>query len=78
MPQTKKLWKDIGKAHGRKHPRAPSVKWLWRENSTEAVLMFLRSTRVGCIRKLPEGREECEVTGSGDEVEEGGPGPPDV
>ena len=72
MPQTEKLWKDIGKSHGRKHPRAPSVKWLWRDNSTEAAPVFLRSTRVGCVsnrRKLPEGREECEVIGSGDEVE---------
>ena len=27
-PQIRKLWKDIGKAHGWKHPRAPSGKWL--------------------------------------------------
>ena len=35
--------------------------WLWRERSTEDVLVFLRITRVGCIsttRKLPE--EWCE------------------
>ena len=74
---------DIGKGHGWKHPRAPSVKWLRRENFTDAVLAFLRSTRVGCIsirRRLPGEREEgrCEVAGSGDEGEEGGPGPPDV
>ena len=34
--QISRLWKDIGKAHGWKHPRAPSVKWLWKEKSTEA------------------------------------------
>ena len=58
-------------------PKGP----LWRENSTGTVLVFLRSTRARCIsnrRELPEERDECEVTGSGDEVEEGGPGPPDV
>ena len=40
MPQIRRLWKGIGKAHGRKHPRAPSGEWLWREKSTEAVLAF--------------------------------------
>ena len=61
LPRVRKLWKDIGKAHGREHPRAPSGKWLWKEKSTEAVLVFLRSTRVGCIstrRELPEERDE--------------------
>ena len=57
LSQIKKLWKDIGKAHGWKHPSAPSGKWLWREKTTEAVLAFLGSTRVGYInvrRKVPE------------------------
>ena len=27
MPQIRRLWKDIGKAHGWKHPRAPSDKY---------------------------------------------------
>ena len=61
LPQIRKLWKEIGKAHAWEHPRAPSGKWLWKEKSTEAVLVFLKSTRVGCIstrRKLPEGRGE--------------------
>ena len=59
MPQIRRLWKEIGKAHGWKHPRAPSSKWLWKEKSTKAVLTFLGSTRVGCIgtrRALPEDR----------------------
>ena len=45
-PQIRKLWRDIGKAHGWKHPRAPSVRWLWREKSTGAVSDFLGRTRV--------------------------------
>ena len=39
-PQITRLWKEIGKACGWKHPKAPSVKWLWREKATEAVLDF--------------------------------------
>ena len=56
MPQIRRLWKDIGKAHGWKHPRASSGNWLWKEKSTEEVLAFLGSTRVGCIsaRRTPQ------------------------
>ena len=77
------MWKEIGEAHGWKHPKAPSGKWLWKEKSTEAVLVFLKSTRVGCVstrRKLPaEGEENVyEEVGAGDTGEEGGPGPPGV
>ena len=77
MPQIRRLWKDTGKAQEWKHPRAPSGKWLWKKKSTEAVLAFLRDTRVGCVRverRLPE--DAGVRTGSGDEGEEGGPGPP--
>ena len=28
LPQIRKLWKDIGRAHGWEHPRGPSVKRL--------------------------------------------------
>ena len=86
MPQIRKLWKDIGKAQGWRHPRAPSGKWLWKEKSTEAVLVFLKSTRVGCIstRRVPpeelakDEEEDAEVAGGRvrEEGEEGGPGPP--
>ena len=59
-----------------------SGKWLWKEKSTEAVLVFLK-TRVGCVstrRKLPEeGKESLyEEAGVGVAEEEGGPGPPGV
>ena len=50
--------------------RAPSVKRLCKEKATDAVLAFLRDTRVGCIsirRKPPE--EECDGEG-----EDGGEG----
>ena len=58
-------------------PRAPLVEWLWGEKATEAVLAFLRDTRVGCTstrRELPE--EECDEDGSNGEGGEGVPGPP--
>ena len=78
MAQIRRLWKDIGKAHGWKHPRAPSGKWLWVEKSTEAVLAFLGSTRVGCISARRTPPEEVDGADRGDEGEEGGPGPPVV
>ena len=57
-PQARKVWKDIGKACGWKHPRAFSVKWLWKERATEAVLGFLRDTRVGCMVTIRKPLEE--------------------
>ena len=63
-------------------PKPPSVRWLWKEKSAEAVLGFLRGTRVGCIstrRKPPEERDEgWEEAGAGNEGEEGGLSPPDA
>ena len=77
-PQIRRLWSDIGKAHGWKHPRAPPVRWLWREKSTGAVLDFLGSTRVGCIRvrsTVPEEAARADLSAGGGGGE-GGPGPP--
>ena len=59
-------------------PQNPPVKWLWREKSTGAVLDFLGSTRVGCIRARRVVPEEAARAVSGDGGEEGGPGPPVV
>ena len=60
-----------------KHPKAPSIRHLWKGKATEAVLDFLRDTRVGCMvnsRRPPrrEGGEE----GEGKINEEDGLGPP--
>ena len=76
-PQISRLWRDIGKADGWKRPRAPSVKWLWKERSTEAVLVISGNTRVGCIstRREPQ-EEECDREGSGGGGRTGGAGPP--
>ena len=71
-PQTRRLWKDVGEALEWDRPKAPSVRHLWKGKATDAVLEFLRTTRVGCVGIggiSPEDREEA----SG---EEGGPGPP--
>ena len=69
-------------------PRAPSVHRLFREpRATEAVLDFLRDTRVGrlpglaCFGVMEDetGRDLelwAEDESSGNEGEEGGPGPP--
>ena len=78
LPQIRTLWRDIGKALGWKHPRAPSGKWLWKEESTEAVLAYLGSTRVGYISAGRRPPEEVDANRTGDRGEEGGPGPPNA
>ena len=54
---------------------SPSAKWLWKEKSTAAVLVFLGSTRVGCVNARRKPPWEDGV-GSGDKGGEDGPGPP--
>ena len=83
--QTKELWKYVGYHCGWKHPRAPRVALLFRdERATKAVLSFLRKTKVGQVVTISprdeageeggeEGSEEERVEAEG---EEGGPGPP--
>ena len=77
-PQIRRLWRGAGKDCHWEHPRAPSVRWLWKEEAAEAVLEYLEDTQVGC--RVPseragrdEGSDEEEVPGS--DGEEGGPGP---
>ena len=68
LPQARRVWRAIGRAHGWKQPRAPAIKWLWKEKPTGAILEVLRDTRTGCInsrRFLPEERLGDEVAGSG-------------
>ena len=67
MPQIRRLWRDIGKDHGWKHPRASSGKCLWKEKSIEVVLAFLGSTRVGCISTRRTPPEEVDGADLGDE-----------
>ena len=60
--------------------KMPSVlillgKWLLKENSTEVMLAFLGSTRVGCISARRAPPEEVEGADFGDEGEESEPGP---
>ena len=51
----------------------PSVRLLWDAKAADAMLEFLRTTRVGCIRTE---RVPPEDMGEDIEGEEGGPGPP--
>ena len=65
--------KGVGVACDWERPRAPSVRLLWDVRATDAVLGFLRTTRVGCRgteRVRPEDRGEAS------DREGGGPGPP--
>ena len=76
-PQIRALWKKIGEDCKWEHPRASSVRWVWRE-ATEAVIEFLEDTPVG-FRSSGMARakaDDRESVGQGLEGEEGGPGPP--
>ena len=74
--QRQRLWRRVGKDCGWEHPRAPAVRRLWDERATEAVLEFLKDTRVGFWTAAGTARRPAEDVGQGDEGEEGGPGPP--
>ena len=66
----RRMWKEIGKACGWKHLRAPSVRNIFGDEwATEAVLTFLRDTKVECMVMIAPPEEE---EGEG----EGGPGSP--
>ena len=80
-PQIRELWKRVGKDCGWEHPRAPALRWLWKDDAVGAVVEFLESTRVGsrasaeaARARMDEGRDGDEVPGQGSE--EDWPGPP--
>ena len=85
-PQIRELWRRVDAEEGG-GPRAPAVRRLFRPGATEAVLDFLRDTRVGklpglaCFGVMEDetgGDLElwAENEGSDNEGEEGRPGPP--
>ena len=52
--QIKELWRSVGKAREWKHPQAPTVRLLFKdEGATPAVLQFLRDTEVERMVTLP-------------------------
>ena len=58
-PESKKMWRDIGKACGWRHPRAHAVRHLFEDDrATPAVLTFIRTTRVGGMITLHDEGEE--------------------
>lgn len=62
--QVKELWKSVGKACEWKHPRAPAVRLLFRdERATPAVLQFLQDTKVGRMATRSPREEEGEWEG---------------
>ena len=88
-PQVGELWRRVGKDCGWEHPRAPALRWLWKDDAVGVVVDFLESTRVGsrasaemARARADENREGEEALGQeneealGQENEEGGPGPP--
>ena len=68
------MWKKIGEECRWKHPRAPSIKHLWKDKATDAGLEFLRDTRMRYL--VTARRLSREEEGEGEENEEDGPGPP--
>ena len=80
-PQIRELWRRVGKDCGWDHPRAPTLRWLWKDDAIGAVVELLENTRVGSRAsaemtraRIDGGREGDEVLGQ--ESEEDGPGPP--
>ena len=55
-PQIRTLWQRIRVGCRWEHPRAPDLRWLWKEEAIEAVVEFLENTRVGYRCRL-EGLE---------------------
>ena len=77
-PQIRGLWRKVGKDCGWEHPRAPALRWLWKDDAVGALVELLENTRVGsrasARARVDEGRDGDEVPGQEDE--EDGPGPP--
>ena len=46
--QIRDLRRRIGKECHWEHPRGPALRWLWKQEATEAVIEFLEDTRIGC------------------------------
>ena len=71
-PQSKALWRSVGKAFGWKHPRASRIEMYFEEQkATSAVLTFLWETKVGeavSLAALRGGRSgELPVEAEGEE-----------
>ena len=80
-PQIRELCQRVGKDCGWEHPRAPALRWLWKDDAVGAVVDFLERAGVGsrasakiARARVDEGREGDEAMGQ--ESEEDGPGPP--
>ena len=64
-----RMWREIGRACGRKQLTAPAVKNIFGdERTTEAVLTFLRDTEVGCMVAIAPLGEEGEVAEGEEDV----------
>ena len=80
-PQIRELWRRVGKDCGWEHPRAPALRWLWKDDAVGAVVEFLETTRVGNRASAEAARARVDEDRDGDEVpgqesKEDGPGPP--
>ena len=81
LPQIRELWRRVGKDCGWEHPRAPALRWLWKDDAVGAVVEFLENTRVGSRASAAMARARVDGDRNGDEVlgqegEEDGPGSP--
>ena len=81
MPQIRELWRRIGKGCGWEHPRAPALRFLWKDDAVGAVLEFLGGTKVGSRASAERARARVDEDRDGEEAleqegEEDGPGPP--
>ena len=75
-PPDQEVVEENGKDCRWEHPSAPSVRWLWDESATKAVLEFLGDTRAGRRTSTRAAMGPRDEVGQQSEEEEGGPGPP--
>ena len=67
-PQIRELWQRIGKDCGWEHPRAPALRWLWRDGAVGAMVEFLENTRVESRVSAEMARARIDEDREGDEV----------
>ena len=67
-PQIRELWQRVGKDCEWEHPRAPTLRWLWRGDAVGAVVEFLENTRVGSRASAEMARARVDEDRDGEEV----------
>ena len=66
----------MGKDFGWEHPRAPALRWLWKDDAVGTVVEFLESTRVGSRASAEMARARVDEDRAGERGGRAGPALP--